>query len=244
MRKEWNVISARSLGALALPDACERCFWIRQKIGEPPSPFPGIFSSIDSYSKRVLQASVDWHQRMPHWFEQFGLQGHPLKSPHHSWFKIPVMNRQLILRGVPDEVLLLPNDALAILDYKTARFKADDSLRPLYEVQLNVYARIAENLHVNKPEHRYPRPVETLGLIYYDPITEVDHSDKLRTDGFLMEFRAHWSAVPRRDDWVDALVEQAWDILSSSTPPHAREGCKVCATYREIAAATGLETSS
>lgn len=242
MRKEWNVVSARSLGALALPDACERCFWIRQKIGEPPSPFPGIFSSIDSYSKRVLQAFLDRHQRVPHWFERFGLNGSPLQSPHFMWFKIPVLDGRLTLRGVPDEVLLLPNGALAIVDYKTARFKETDSLRPLYEVQLNVYARIAENLRVDKPEHPYPRPVETLGLIYYDPITEVDRTDKLQTDGFLMEFRAHWSAVPRRDEWVNALVEQAWTILSRPTPPLAREDCKVCEAYRAIAAAVGFET--
>lgn len=235
MRKEWNAISARALGSLALPEACERCFWIRQKIGEPPTAFPGIFSSIDSYSKKVLQAFLNQHQRIPDWFEQFGLQGHPLESPHHSWFKIPVMNGQLVLRGVPDEVLLTPNGTLAILDYKTARFKADDSLRPLYEVQLNVYARIAENLRADKPEHPYPCPVETLGLIYYDPITEVDRIDKIHAEGFLMEFRAFWTPVPRRDEWLDGLIAQAWSILSRPTPPPANPACAVCAAYQKIA---------
>ncbi|MCS6918718.1 MAG: PD-(D/E)XK nuclease family protein [Fimbriimonadales bacterium] len=236
MRKEWNVVSARSLGALALPDACERCFWIRQKIGEPPSPFPGIFSSIDSYSKRVLQAFLTWHQRMPDWFERFGLEGSPLPPPHFMWFKVPVLGGRLVLRGVPDEVLLLPDGALAIVDYKTARYKETDALRPLYEAQLNVYARIAENLPASKPDYPFPRPVATLGLIYYDPITEVDRADKLHTDGFSMEFRAYWSAVPRRDEWIEALAEQAWSILARETPPPAREDCKVCEAYRAIAA--------
>lgn len=237
MRKEWNAISARTLGSLALPEACERCFWIRQKIGEPPTVFPGIFSSIDSYSKKVLQAFLAQHQRIPYWFEQFGLHGHPIKSPHFQWFKIPVRDGRLILRGVPDEILRTPNGTLAILDYKTARFKADDPLRPLYEVQLNVYARIAENLQEKKPDPPFPCAVETLGLIYYDPITEVDRVDKIHSDGFLMEFRACWSPVARRDAWVDELIEQAWSILSRPTPPSAHPACKVCEAYRKIASA-------
>ncbi|MCX7926327.1 MAG: PD-(D/E)XK nuclease family protein [Fimbriimonadales bacterium] len=235
MRRDWDIISARTLGALALPDACERCFWIRQKVGEPPAPFPGIFSSIDSYSKKVLQAFLDWHQRIPDWFEQFGLLGQPLKSPHYMWFKIPVLGGRLALRGVPDEILQTPNGTLAIIDYKTARFKEEDPFRPLYEIQLNVYARIAEQLQTNKPDYPFPCPVETLGLIYYDPITEVDRVDKIHGRGFLMEFRACWSPVARRDDWLDALIAQAWAILSRPEPPPAHPNCKVCPTYEMIA---------
>ena len=41
-------ISAKNLGALALPAFCPRCFWIRMKCGGklPYQIFPGIFSSI------------------------------------------------------------------------------------------------------------------------------------------------------------------------------------------------------
>jgi len=98
MRTNWDVLSARTLGALALPDACERCFWLHQRIGAPDSPFPGIFSSIDSYSKKVLQAALQHAQRLPHWFERFGLHGEPLPSPHHSWFKIATGHGSLQLR--------------------------------------------------------------------------------------------------------------------------------------------------
>ncbi|MCX7994069.1 MAG: PD-(D/E)XK nuclease family protein [Fimbriimonadales bacterium] len=237
MRRDWNLISARTLGMLALADACERCFWIRQKIGEPPSPFPGIFSSIDSYSKKVVLAFMEWHQRVPDWFQQFGLNGQPLKSPHFMWFKVPVLNGELVLRGVPDEILLTPNDTLTIVDYKTARFKENDSLRPLYEVQLNVYARIAETLQIAKPGYPFPRPVEALGLLYYDPITEVDCPEKVHSGGFLMEFRACWSPVERQDAWVDELVERAWSILSRSEPPPTRPNCPTCEAYQLIASA-------
>ena len=188
MRKHWNMLNARTLGALALPNACERCFWLHQRIGAPPTPFPGIFSSIDSYSKKVLQAALKHAQRLPHWFEQFELNGEPLPVPHYSWFKIATGHGSLQLSGTPDEILLAPDGSLIIIDYKTARYNPEDHLRPLYEVQLNVYARIAENL---APRSGYPFPcrVQTLGLMYYDPLTEVDHPDKINTRGFL------WSSM-------------------------------------------------
>lgn len=234
MRKHWNTLNARTLGALALPNACERCFWLHQRIGAPPTPFPGIFSSIDSYSKKVLQAALQHAQRLPHWFERFELHGEPLPSPHHSWFKIATGHGSLQLSGTPDEILLAPNGSLIIIDYKTARYNPKDHLRPLYEVQLNVYARIAENL---APRSGYPFPcrVQTLGLMYYDPLTEVDRPDKINTRGFLMEFHAHWVPIPRRDAWIDELLMRAWAILSQPAPPAGASNCKTCQAYRAIA---------
>jgi len=236
MRKHWNMLNARTLGALALPNACERCFWLHQRIGAPQTPFPGIFSSIDSYSKKVLQAAMQHAQRLPHWFEQFELNGEPLPVPHHSWFKIATGHGSLQLSGTPDEILRAPDGSLIIIDYKTARYNPKDHLRPLYEVQLNVYARIAENL---APRDGYPFPcrVRTLGLMYYDPLTEVDRPDKINMRGFLMEFHAHWVPIPRRDAWIDELLARAWAILSQPTPPAGASNCKTCQTYEAIAKA-------
>jgi hypothetical protein len=233
MRKDWNTVSARTLGLLALPNACERCFWLHQKIGAPPTPFPVIFSSIDSYSKRVLQAVLQEHQRMPEWFEQFGLNGIPCPTPHHSWFKIS--HGSLILNGSPDEVLQTPDGSLIIIDYKTARFKSDDPLRPLYEVQLNVYARIAEKL--SPPRDVFPKKVVMLGLMYYDPLTEEVHPGKISPHGFLMEFQAHWVPIERRDEWIDKLLARAWKILSQPLPPPCAPNCKTCQAYQAIASA-------
>jgi len=53
-------ISAKNIGALALPDFCPRCFWLKLKARNrlPFQIFPGIFSSIDAYTKRVVHAWV------------------------------------------------------------------------------------------------------------------------------------------------------------------------------------------
>lgn len=237
MRKGWDSLSARALGSLALPDACERCFWLHQKIGTPSMLFPGIFSSIDSYSKKVVQAALEWHQHLPHWFEQFGLRGDPLQPTHYSWFKINTGHGSLQLNGMPDEILHTPDGSLIIIDYKTARFKPDDPLRPLYEVQLNVYARIAENLAQPRAGYPFPCRVQALGLLYYDPLTDKVSPEKLNTRGFLMEFHAYWVSIDRCDARIDELLARAWHILSQPTPPMGNPNCKTCQAYQAIAKA-------
>ena len=57
-------ISAKDLGALAMKGFCPRCFWIQRRTRLPWQIFPGIFSSIDSYSKKVVHGQFD-ESRMP-----------------------------------------------------------------------------------------------------------------------------------------------------------------------------------
>ena len=48
-------ISAKNLGGLAKPDFYPRCFWLKSRARQLPFQiFPGIFSSIDAYTKRVV----------------------------------------------------------------------------------------------------------------------------------------------------------------------------------------------
>jgi len=52
-------ISAKTLGELALPDFCPRCFWLKLHAKHIPYQiFPGIFSSIDAYTTRVVHAWI------------------------------------------------------------------------------------------------------------------------------------------------------------------------------------------
>ena len=63
------------------------------------------------------------------------------------------------LFGKIDEVLKKKDGSYAIIDYKTARFtKHADSLHPIYKVQLNGYAMIAENIGIS--------PIKQLVLLY------------------------------------------------------------------------------
>lgn len=214
-------ISAKNLGHLALPDACPRCFWIQTHCKLPYQIFPGIFSSIDGYTKKVIHLRLARTGRLPTWLDGFGDIGRPIPVPHHSKFAVVHRETGVILNGMPDE-MTAADAGLWILDYKTAKFTGtQDSLLPVYRVQLNGYALIAEAL--------YQRPVVGLGLVYFEPVTDIVSADGLvDAAGFGMGFRAKLLPIERDRELVPSLLARAKAIHDLPVPPAGREGCKDC----------------
>lgn len=218
-------ISGKVLGQLSLPDFCERCFWVKLKCQHLPYQiFPGIFSSIDSYSKRITNSHYKKHACLPQWFDALGELGQPIAVPHHSKFKFLDSTTGILLTGAPDEMFRRPDTTLFIPDYKTARFSEhQDKLQELYAVQLNAYAVIAEKIGMGK--------VSTLALIYYEPMTEVgaDGIDSVvSVDGFAMKFVAKVLPVALEPDKIPPLLARVRTIFDLPFPPSGRAGCKDC----------------
>ena len=230
-------ISAKNLGILALPDCCERCFWIRAKLGwkSPWAIMPGIFSSIDGFSKRAILASYENTGHFPSWVAGRWSDARPLPTPHHSTFRLTDPKTGIVLTGVPDLMLGLPNRRLAILDLKTARYSDhQDFLLPMYKVQLNGYALIAESLGMGH--------VEALGLVYCEPPANDANSglDALVSDvGFSMPFKA--TAMPIKLDraMISPLLRRAKTLLEMKNPPEGREGCRECKMVDEMVRISG-----
>ncbi len=185
-------ISAKTIAELALPDFCPRCFWRKMRVSKLPYQiFPGVFSSIDSYTKKIIHRWFDDYQSTPPWLSALGeLVDYYRPAPHHSRFNIVDTATNILLTGVPDDILMRRDDSHIIVDYKTAKYtSAQDKLIPLYEAQLNGYALIGAE--------RGLQPVVGLALIYMEPVTHNDAAkdDKnLRDDGFAMGL-AGWTRV-------------------------------------------------
>ena len=229
-------ISAKNLGQLALGSFCPRCLWIRLRRGGkfPYAVFPGIFSSIDSYSKRVTALHVERNGRLPPWFGELGVEGTPLPSLHHSKFWFLDAGTDVVLTGVPDEVIRLGDGRLFIADYKTARFTdAQDELLPMYQTQLNGYAWIAEGLGMGR--------VAGLGLVYYEPATKIGSEDGslIEAEGFLMRFRANVVPVALDTATIPPLIRRARETFDMPEVPPGREGCGDCRLLDALVAATG-----
>lgn len=62
-------ISGKNLGELALQKFCPRCFWLKRHVGDTPGGFPGIFSTIDSLTKKSTKRSFDSKSLPPGWLE-------------------------------------------------------------------------------------------------------------------------------------------------------------------------------
>ena len=220
-------ISGKNLGELELDNFCERCFWIKLHCNYklPFMIFPGIFSSIDSYTKKITNVHFDKDSKLPEWFVNYGLSGKPVKVPGHSNFKVHHQETDILLTGVPDEILYDEDDkSYFILDYKTAKFTdTQDKLLPMYKVQLNAYAYIGEQVGFN--------PVKGLGLLYYEPQTKVSEGtidSFLLNDGFSMNFSAHLKPIQLDTSQIPGLLQKVRAIYDKPNPPAGVQGCKDC----------------
>lgn len=224
-------ISAKNLGHLALPDHCPRCFWLQARCGwkMPFAFFPGIFSSIDSYSKRVTNLHNALYSQNPLWLGVLGDLGQPIPVPHHTKFKLIDPETDILLTGVPDEMLQAVDGSITILDYKTARYTGhQDALLPIYQAQLNGYALIAESLGLGK--------VSGLALVYYEPVTGINSENLasvVQENGFSMGFTANILPVEVDRTMIPPLLQKAKALFDLPSPPEGRKGCRDCAAlYR------------
>lgn len=226
-------ISAKTLGAMALPTFCERCFQLQLRVQHrlPFQIFPGIFSSIDSYTKKIVHGAFDGNGSPPFWLRELGDLVEYREPPHHSKFNLIDHRYNIFLTGMPDGIFVLRGGSFIIVDYKTARFTGhQDELFPMYEVQLNVYARVAEEYGFS--------PVSGLALIYMEPMTDgQDFCARCQQDGFDMGFSARILPVTLNSDLIDPLLARTREIHDCVEQQLSAEGCKNCVLLSELFAA-------
>ena len=219
-------ISGKDLGQLALPECCPRCFWIRRRApdGLPYQVFPGIFSSIDTYTKRVVHQYFDTHGAAPEWLAPLGPIVTYREPPHYSKFNTRHHETGVLLTGALDAVFERADGSLVLADYKTAKFtETQDALLPMYEVQLNAYAFIAKALGWS--------PVSALALVYTEPETEAAHAHpdrSARPTGFSMTFAAKVLPIALDLTMIEPLLARVRDLVSADAPPDGRPRCKDC----------------
>ena len=212
-------------------DACPRCFWLKMHMAFklPWQIFPGIFSSIDAYTKKVTNLHYDRHTRIPSWLEDVTGPGVPMDVPGYSKFCVCHRETGVRLTGVPDEMVNVGNGTW-ILDYKTAKFTGNqDKLLPMYRCQLNGYSLIADTLGMG--------PVVGLALVYYEPVTDIGVNDLpglLLDAGFRMGFTAKVLPIELDAELVPGLLARAKDIFEMAKPPGKRKGCRNCGMLESI----------
>ena len=219
-------ISAKVLGQVAMPDFCPRCFWIKlhtQKL--PWQIFPGIFSTIDAYTKKIVHQWIDRKEGRPKFIDDLGITGY-MKVPHWSKFRTET-EFGIILSGAPDDLLVCRDDTIHIPDYKTAKFtETQDKLYPMYAAQVNGYAKIAMATGLN---------VTGTSLIYMEPQTDekaVELCGKM-SKYFTMPFNPHFLPVELNIESLDPLLERARKIYDSHVP-FGRENCPDCIALKQI----------
>lgn len=228
-------VSGKNLGALDQPDCCLACYWYRLKLrfSTPWSFFPGIFSTFDVYTKRIVHGCFDQTGAPPAWLAELGVVGY-VEPPHFSRFNLVNERYGILLTGAPDAVFVREDGSYLIADYKTAKFThAQDSLLPTYRVQLNAYARIAEACDFS--------PVSALALIYLEPQTgdDVEVADGCREYGFDISFAAHVLPVALDAGLVNPLLARVRELADMPLAPPGHPGCKDCARIAGLLSLAG-----
>lgn len=231
-------ISAKNLGRYASDEFCPRCEWLRLRLGSklPFQSFPGIFSSIDSYTKKILEAhNAEW-LRLP---DMLGGMLPPHKTvsvhpaPHWSKYRRTDPVSGVTLQGSPDFMFSFEkhdgSSSYVIADYKTARLtEKADLLSDVYRVQLNSYGWIGvERWH----------PADSLFLIYYEPVTEIAAetsegavclADVLAPDHMALRFKPKWKEVPIDQDEIARCLLKVRELSDTDRMPSGRPKCKEC----------------
>jgi hypothetical protein len=225
-------ISGKDLGAIALADFCPRCFWVKlhNKGQIPFQIFPGIFSSIDAYTKRVVHAWFDEAGGPPPWLKELdGVIGYKEPPTYHK-FNTIVDEFGINLTGSPDGVFVRRDGSFMIVDYKTAKFTGNqDNLHPMYEAQLNAYAYISERIGFGS--------VSGLALIYMEPVTDdktAGHSQNRRPDGFTMPFTANVLPVTLDSTILRPLFKITRETWERPSPPPQTPTCKDCKKLHDL----------
>jgi hypothetical protein len=233
-------LSARTLGSLLLEDFCPRCYWMRLHCREGipfQIPFPGIFSSIDGYTKGVIHSYFDHHNGVPDWFPDVGEVARyvPSRELHWSKFTWTDPETKITLRGTPDDIFEIRDGSFHIVDYKTAKAtETQEGLFPLYEVQLNVYAHLGRILL----GFRQIR----LSLIYLEPQTNCPPEllpELIFDNGFNLRFCATLQGVTcQPEEFLHQLLRKARTIYDRESAPEGRERCENCELISTFTAIT------
>ena len=226
------VISAKDLGAFARERTCQRCLWVGLHVKPLPyQSFPGIFSTIDAFNKRVVHGYFDREGVLPQWLSSLGEVERYVEPPSYHRFSISDSASGVTLRGTADGIFLMKDGSYTIVDYKTARYtKGQDALLPLYLAQLNAYAYIANRLDFG--------PVSQLALIYMEPVTDAGTAsspDAVDGQGFSMGLSA--TVVPVELDpegMIPGLMRHVRRVYDLPRPPEPAQGCKDCQAVESL----------
>ncbi len=219
-------ISGKNLGILAMPTFCARCFWLRLHSHDrlPYQTFPGIFNSIDSYTKKVVHGLYDQNGKMPPFLAELGEIIGYINPPSAAKYRRFHQPSGVTLTGAPDAVFRFSDETFLIADYKTAKFTAaQDELMPIYVTQLNAYAFIGQEAGI--------APVTRLALLYFEPETEqatAIHDANCMDSGFRMPFCCHIQQVELDVSTIPPLLEQVRFFCESRSVPDPNPACKDC----------------
>lgn len=193
-----------------LLDDCPACFYRKVKLGvrRPYSPFPSVFSKIDSGMKGYFHGKSTYSWGMPEGSIDAG--SHSLKSsPLHFG------GTQVVFSGRPDAIAQFTNGAWGLFDFKTS--EAKDSQIELYKRQLHCGRGMMQC-----PAKGDVRWVEHLGLFVVVPGSMREENGKA-----VFDMNLSYQEIAVDDPWWQDFMGGIVRLLDGE-PPKPKDGCFYC----------------
>ena len=204
-----------SPSTLNLYKDCHRCFW--NHFNGKPRP-AGIFPSLPSGMDRILKTHFDYFmekQQLPPELKQ--LKEYSLfnnKELLELWrnnFKgIQYQAENFLLRGAVDNILV-KNNKLVVLDYKTRGYPLKEDTHEHYIDQMNMYNFLLRKNGYETEDYAY--------LLFYHPNKVLENGD--------FNFHAELIKVKINVEHAEILLKDAVECLQKEEPESVDcEWCK------------------
>lgn len=199
-----------------LYEDCKLCYWLKVKKGimPPPSPFPGVFSSLNT----MVQGQMVGHK-----LSEFGKDLPEIMVESQEGFvnsKV-VPSTDVYIYGKYDLLCSNGDGTYTIVDLKIS--KPDVGKIDKYKTQLGAYKFALEN-----PKEGEGIKVTRLALLIFYP-EKASYNDR----GAVVDFPAKWLEIPADDRGFVDFMKEVNSLLSGDAPAES-ETCGLC-NYRHHA---------
>jgi len=189
---------------------CRRCFWYAHhaRIPRPKGIFPGLPSAVDKIIQ--TQTARFTGKGKPTWLLP-GQKGVINPGPK----KLVQRTDEYTLTGIVDD-LVIQDDQLIIIDYKTARAPYTlEKAQKYYSLQMDCYAHLCEGT--------FDQQVKAVYLVFFTPLgfySEINEGE--------IEFNITHLEMPVNPKNAKRTIAEALEILDSEVPPIANPNCEYC----------------
>ena len=218
-----------SRSSLKLFQDCPRCFWLdlHHKIKRPPS-FPYTLSAAVDFLVKQEFDKYRVQGTLPPVLARHNIKGKLFDDPRLAvWrenFKgVQYFDEDLnaMLYGAVDDVLQLPDNSLAVIDYKSSGSR-EIKIYDDYQKQMDIYSWLLGRNGFQPHTEAY--------FVFY----QVDKSG----GGFqnALPFIEQLKAVKVDTNWVGDVFEQAAMVARRDTPPDLETPCQHCIYVQQASA--------
>ena len=203
---------------LNLMHDCPKCFW-RDHVAGIPRPrgiFPGLPGAIDNLIQKETRRYAG--KGKPKWLVPWIHEG-VIRS---GTKRLTLKRRNYTVTGIYDDLLVMDDESVIIIDYKTAaQPHSEGATKQYYQLQLDLYALLCEANGL--------KPAELGYIVYTTPNLLRRYVQDFNMDHLIdIFFKVTHIPIKVSAQRGRDAIKEALDICESKEAPAASPACEYC----------------